>query len=1029
VASEWLAALAALAALASSPVACRLNGTKRDTLTAWWWRSLPEWPTPLYAAHMGDDSSADSVFLELRVHGVANTAPADMLGLTSGDIQQVEGDALGSFWRPTDAVLTGTPEGSSGWVPKRLQREAYSWGGLARTTVAVGGMGQVGTLVAALGRIGWTLLLPFGLTNVAYWTRPLAEPRQPSDGHSASKPEKGESAWGKRRGQGAGMVRLFGLFLTMLLVTTACEVAIDVVGAQCYQGDQVRCTNLPSVTNVFASWGVGPRLALFSAVPVLLLLGLLQLTRISSERYEGAAIGRGRVTGVSEAAVVQKPGTWLTEGAFWDGRLAVRRLTAVHMAAGLLVVTVSTAWPALFASVQAGQNQADACRRFGDLVSSGCRDQVRAVPTSQWVTFSLIAAFSLLALLAVAVAVVRLSGDAPDLDSPGARDRALPSSFLGAAVVLLLAEVVALVAFRPAIVPPLASTDAGAAPSYLPGVVASPVLLTALLFGLATAGLALRSWPAGRCLVLGFVVALTLLLPVIVEGAWDAVSLGLAVLLFLVVLVQPWRSTPAGLPEATMWGGRAPGVLLLLALAVAATLSSIVVLTTGDWLNGGRGASDLLTVLDSIDGPLVCSPTSTMCRGPHLSVAAPYVWAGLVAILFVVVFVLVALGLWLLRGGPAGAAEVDLGDGDKPFAEVKLREGGSVEALRKLQGWAEAATSWTADEAKGPSSLEVSLLQQAVGGRRVAAYTQRGEVLVAVFAGFATLAVAGAVMLAVTAGPTPTIKGSWAWVNGVLDGGVGVITLLGAAVIAGVAGGGSAIGGRRPLGLVWDLICFLPRTGHPLGPPCYAERAVPEIIRRIEWWLDGEKPDGSSEPGARKRRVILSAHSLGAVLAVAAVCATTARASGADTIERTSLLTYGSQLRPYFGRLFPELLGPAVQGTAPVAAPTPWGKDPWSRPVPQLEPVSQSGGDVRSLLKGRWWNLWRLTDPIGFRVDAPAEPNTSVDRAAEEFDTSTYVVRVDGHGDYPRSLTYLDVLLEAIGSKNQKSAPTPRSSA
>ena len=386
------------------------------------------------------------------------------------------------------------------------------------------------------------------------------------------------------------------------------------------------------------------------------------------------------------------------------------------------------------------------------------------------------------------------------------------------------------------------------------------------------------------------------------------------------------------------------------------------------------------------------------------------------------------------------AAEVDLGDAGKPFAGMVLREGGSVDALRKLQGRAQRDTSWTGGEENGPTTLEASLLQQAVGARRTAAYTQRGEILVAVFAGFATLAVAGAAILAVTVGPTPTIKGS-SWVNGVLDGGVAVITLLGATVIGAVAGGGSSTRGRRPLGFAWDLICFLPRTGHPLGPPCYAERAVPEVVRRIEWWLDGEKPDGSTESGAAERRVVLSAHSLGAVLAVAAVCATTTRRSAPDTLARMSLLTYGSQLRPYFGRLFPELLGPAVQGTAPVAAPTPWRKNPWIRPDPQLHAGPGSGGSVRSLLPGRWRNLWRLTDPIGFRVDAPpATPNTSEDRAAkefdkdttvhraaEEFDTSTYVVRVDGHSDYPRSLTYLAVLLDAIGVQDDgRAQPEPR---
>ena len=95
----------------------------------------------------------------------------------------------------------------------------------------------------------------------------------------------------------------------------------------------------------------------------------------------------------------------------------------------------------------------------------------------------------------------------------------------------------------------------------------------------------------------------------------------------------------------------------------------------------------------------------------------------------------------------------------------------------------------------------------------------------------------------------------------------------------------------------------------------------------------------------------------------------------------------------------------------PVDAGTPW--------------AAGSAATVRSLLAGRWWNLWRLTDPLGFQVDVPpTQPNTSMDRPAEEFDTSTYVVGVDGHGNYPRSLTYLAVLLEALPPNLRRAATT-----
>ena len=59
---------------------------------------------------------------------------------------------------------------------------------------------------------------------------------------------------------------------------------------------------------------------------------------------------------------------------------------------------------------------------------------------------------------------------------------------------------------------------------------------------------------------------------------------------------------------------------------------------------------------------------------------------------------------------------------------------------------------------------------------------------------------------------------------------------------------------RRTVGIVWDLGTFWPRAVHPLAPPCYAERAVPDLLLRLRFY---------KESGGR---VLLSCHSQGTVL-------------------------------------------------------------------------------------------------------------------------------------------------------------------
>jgi hypothetical protein len=264
----------------------------------------------------------------------------------------------------------------------------------------------------------------------------------------------------------------------------------------------------------------------------------------------------------------------------------------------------------------------------------------------------------------------------------------------------------------------------------------------------------------------------------------------------------------------------------------------------------------------------------------------------------------------------------------------------------------------------------------------------------------------------------------YAWVVDAAAWGAG---LAGVRVVTGIVGG--AVTGRsRPLGLLWDLICFLPRTGHPFGPPCYAERVVPELVRRYGDWLE---PTG--------RRVVVSAHSLGAVLVVASLFATWVE-DGRRVLDRIALVTYGVQLRAYFGRMFPELLGPSVLGTAPGRGARLWTPDPWADAIAEDEAAAGPGNragrgadldadgrravdetvapdgppTVRSLLSTgrtvRWLSLWRRTDYLGFPVDRFV--GSPVDEAAEEVDTSGYLAEIATLGGYPRTGAYALALAE-----------------
>lgn len=170
---------------------------------------------------------------------------------------------------------------------------------------------------------------------------------------------------------------------------------------------------------------------------------------------------------------------------------------------------------------------------------------------------------------------------------------------------------------------------------------------------------------------------------------------------------------------------------------------------------------------------------------------------------------------------------------------------------------------------------------------------------------------------------------------------------------------------RRTIGILWDVGTFWPRAAHPFAPPCYAERAVPDLSWRIATWID--RTGG---------RVLLSGHSQGSVLAAAAVWQL-----DPATRSHVALLTHGSPLARLYGRWFPKYFGPQA--------------------------LSLLHRDMPC-----WRNLWRATDPIGGPVHVGG-PGPAVDcgplRDPRHYARNLLTPLPDpllGHGEYAADPAY-----------------------
>ncbi|MGW0563287.1 hypothetical protein ACWDZ4_22425 [Streptomyces sp. NPDC003016] len=394
------------------------------------------------------------------------------------------------------------------------------------------------------------------------------------------------------------------------------------------------------------------------------------------------------------------------------------------------------------------------------------------------------------------------------------------------------------------------------------------------------------------------------------------------VLLVLTVLYAAW-SRPGWISAGRLPGDRAFGILVLAQGALIVALA-VVALTMF------RRAPDARTVMRGLGGPavamLACALGGVMTGGvaqrvadwldgagtpgePGTSIAGPPVlltWQA--SVIPPLLVLLLVLGAFLaVRTRRARRA---MGDGIE--AEYPDAEPDSVRTRRIARVRAMAALTDRAPALIGLTSGATLLLGAAA---LVGAWTT-GKV--------PGRAAAGTPDFVASAAQAAQALGSW---------------LIGVGFILFVTWGRRAYrdpAARRTIGILWDVGTFWPRAAHPFAPPCYAERAVPDLTWRMAGWTD--RTGG---------RLVISGHSQGSVLAAAAVWQLPPR-----TRRRVALLTYGSPLERLYGRWFPAFFGTSC-----------------------LEAL---GGEVHC-----WRNLWRRTDPIGgpVRVKGGGQ-GPAVDRAA-----------------------------------------------
>ena len=941
-----------------------------------------------------------------------------MLGLEPDEVVQEAGDSLTGIYRAKPKVDI------PGRDTTHVDIEAYSWGALTS-----GVKGMFGWVSRAL----WLLLLPFAMANLAYWAR-LELGR-----------DSGTARWGARA------VRVSALFLTVFLVLTSCVVAIDMVAWQCFRGASPGCSRLPGLLDFLIGMPAPRRMAIASAVPILLLLVLWFLSRQSLMRYEDVTVPDEDVGG-DGVAILRHP-------AMWRGLKRTQMLQRLHLTLGMGTVVCFSGVHLL--SLGEGPDQPNS--PFGWIFVNVCLTVV-------------------LAAIAIAQACA-VHRDDVEFQVKRAGD---PLFSDRTADIVAFAQVVVLISHLLSMAGPGFKNlpQTGQFAGHNVWFIAVFVILTALHLSVFVGGR--MSTPRAIAVVV-FVIVLGSLA---VWGHWQG-SIGksttigaLAIVGALWLLLTRWHYRVADPRPSVAWRGAGASVMLASAAWISLLFTSAITIAGANYLNGPDPVSDLVSELPpkaltseeassktwTASGPVTVSDAVLRVDGERVTVTSGDIEVEELS----QSSGRVLLGGGIFRQGDDGEVKltvtrvllhhscvVDVQELEKtpvnealdeatigrcsaevgtfvnagalPISDTKLHVdadrdrvllevanpqqmplvvpqvliwtpifqgawvvlvlGGVLACFLRFRKRVKPGIAGLSDRWVSPRYLDVVVKQ-----RTSAAFAHRAETLLDVV-GFITAPVGLALIVLSSAGRAPWRTDVASWTRHLATPSMYLVLAMSAGLLLVASRLRTSEKARQAVGVIWDLTTFWPRAAHPLAPPCYAERVVPDLRTRVDWALKRSAPDGL---------VILSGHSQGSLI----VTAVAARLKPED-LRRIRIITYGSQVRALYGRVFPRVAGPGPIGYRPSTPTT------LSSAFPDVPIADQDlhTPPARSLLHqlrehgGEWVNLFRRTDPLGFRVFGDVDGDNDLVTAEVPPETDGDPgPEVMTHSDYQLSPAYIEAV-------------------